>query len=41
MLRSITERVTIKRGGLVEFRRPELTEGTEAEVIVVVETGPH
>lgn len=38
MLRSITEKVTIKRGGLVELRRPELIEGTLAEVIVVVET---
>jgi hypothetical protein len=40
MLRSIREKVTIKRGGLVELRRPELIEGTEAEVIVVVQTGP-
>jgi hypothetical protein len=40
MLRSITEKVTIKRGGLVELRRPELIEGTEAEVIVVIEAGP-
>jgi hypothetical protein len=38
MLRSITEKVTVKRGGLVELRRPELIEGTLAEVIVVVET---
>ena len=40
MFRSITEKVTIQRGGLVELRRPELIEGTEAEVIVVIETHP-
>ena len=38
MLVSITERVTVRSGGLVEIRRPELVEGTEAEVTVTVET---
>jgi hypothetical protein len=37
MLQAFKERVTIKRGGLVEIRRPELIEGTLADVIVVVD----
>ena len=39
MTRAIKEQVTIKPGGLVEFRHPDLPAGAIAEVIVLVE-GP-
>jgi len=37
MLQTIKERVTVKPGGVIELRHPELPEGTEAEVIIMVE----
>ena len=40
MLHTIRERVRIKVGGVVEIRCPELPEGSEAEVTVVVEDAP-
>ncbi len=37
MAKTIREWVTVKAGGLVELRIPELSEGTQAEVIVIPE----
>lgn len=37
MIRAIRERVTVKRGGVVEVRRADLPEGAEADVIVMIE----
>jgi hypothetical protein len=34
---AIKERVTVQPGGVIEIRSPELTPGTSAEVIVLVE----
>ena len=36
MTRAIKEQVTIKPGGLVEFRHPDLPAGAVVEVIVLV-----
>jgi hypothetical protein len=35
---TIRERVSIKPGGLIEIRRPDLPVGAEAEVIVILES---
>jgi hypothetical protein len=37
MLQTIKERVTVKSGGVIELRHPEVPTGTEAEVIIMVE----
>ena len=37
MVQAIKEWVTIKAGGLIELRRPQLPEGALAEVIVILE----
>ena len=37
MLQAIRVRVRVQRGGLVVFTRPELAEGSEADVVVMVE----
>jgi hypothetical protein len=36
MVRAIKEQVTIKPGGVIEIRRPELPTGTVVEVIVMM-----
>jgi hypothetical protein len=36
MQNALRQTVTVKNGGLIEFRSPELQEGTTAEVIVIV-----
>jgi hypothetical protein len=38
MQSAIRHTVTVKDGGLIEFRSPELAEGTIADVIVLVST---
>ena len=38
MQSALRQRVTVKHGGLIEFRSPELSEGTTAEVIVIVDS---
>ena len=40
MQSALRKSVTVKNGGLIEFRAPELAEGTTAEVIVIVDTPP-
>jgi hypothetical protein len=37
MVQTIKERVTVEAGGVIRLRRPELREGTIAEVFVVVD----
>ncbi len=37
MIQAIRDRVTVKVGGVLELRHPELPAGTEAEVIIMVE----
>lgn len=36
MSRTIRERTTVKRGGIVEIRHPSLPEGVSAEVVVTI-----
>lgn len=40
MVRAIKQIVTIQAGGRVDFKRPELPAGSEAEVIVLVSAQP-
>ena len=40
MQSALRKTVMVKHGGLIEFRAPELAEGTTAEVIVIVDTAP-
>ena len=40
MVAAIKQHVTIQPGGVIEIRSPELTPGTSAEVIVLVEEQP-
>ena len=37
MVNAIRQQVTVQDGGVIEIRSPELTAGTRAEVIVLVE----
>ncbi len=37
MLEAIRERATVRPGGVLELRHPELPAGTQAEVIIMVE----
>jgi hypothetical protein len=37
MVRAIKDRVTVGAGGRIEIARPDLPEGTQAEVIILVE----
>lgn len=41
MLQAIRERVTIKPGGLLQVRRPDLPSGVEADVIIMIEQPGH
>lgn len=41
MQSALRQTVTVKNGGLIEFRSPELEEGTVAEVIVIVNPPEH
>lgn len=40
MLHAIRQKVTVQAGGRIELVSPELTEGTQAEVIVIEESSP-
>ncbi|TWT41825.1 hypothetical protein RAS1_29480 [Phycisphaerae bacterium RAS1] len=40
MVRAIKEIVTVAAGGRIEIRRPELREGTTAEVTIMVAESP-
>lgn len=38
MLNGLRRKVTVKPGGLIEFRSPELPDGAVADVIVILES---
>jgi hypothetical protein len=40
MTTAVRQAVTVQQGGIVHFASPELREGTEAEVIVLVPVSP-
>ncbi|HET6569119.1 MAG TPA: hypothetical protein VFG50_14225 [Rhodothermales bacterium] len=40
MVQAVRKRVTIKRGGIVEMQDPELPEGAEAEIIILLNSQP-
>lgn len=40
MMQAIKEHVIVKKGGVIELHLPELTAGTEAEVIIMIEQAP-
>jgi hypothetical protein len=41
MVTALKQTVVVQPGGLIEIRAPELAAGTEAEVIVLVESKPN